>query len=157
MAALQGANMVGADTRCTNNGTSSLFAFVKVAQPGDIFGSPSFIRSVRTKANAGIEPIDSLQVIFDNTVDCGTVGFQPPGIGHDDMFTFPNPAHDILTIQVPGNEIFTAEIRDLAGRVRVTNTFHIQMEMDISVLQQGIFFLHVWNSRHHFTQKIVKE
>ncbi|HNL38001.1 MAG TPA: DUF1028 domain-containing protein, partial [Saprospiraceae bacterium] len=35
MAALQGANMVGADTRCTDNGTSSLSAFLRVAQPGD--------------------------------------------------------------------------------------------------------------------------
>ena len=42
MGALQGANMVGADMRCTNNGTSSLFAFVKVAQPSDTFGASFF-------------------------------------------------------------------------------------------------------------------
>ena len=46
MGALQGANIVGADFRCTNNGTSSLFAFVKVAQPSDTFGNPSFLLSV---------------------------------------------------------------------------------------------------------------
>ena len=66
MAALQGANMVGADTRCSTNGTSSLFAFVKVAQPDDTFGSPSFKVSVRTQDNTGIEPIDSLQTLFNN-------------------------------------------------------------------------------------------
>ncbi|NND94628.1 MAG: DUF1028 domain-containing protein, partial [Flavobacteriales bacterium] len=43
MAAMQGANVVGADTRCASNGTSSLFAFVKVAQPDDTFGDPSFL------------------------------------------------------------------------------------------------------------------
>ncbi|MFK5856272.1 MAG: DUF1028 domain-containing protein, partial [Bacteroidota bacterium] len=48
MAALQGANMVGADSRCASNGTSSLFAFVKVAQPDDVFGNPSFLQSLRT-------------------------------------------------------------------------------------------------------------
>ncbi|MCF8238975.1 MAG: DUF1028 domain-containing protein [Saprospiraceae bacterium] len=157
MAALQGANMVGADTRCAANGTSSLFAFVKVAQAGDDFGSPSFIRSVRTKANAGIEPIDSLQIIFDNTVDCGTVSIHPPEFGQDDMYTFPNPTQDLLHIQVPGNEFFTAEIRDLTGRVLTKNSFQFQMEMDISALQNGILFLHVWNNQRHFTKKIVKE
>ena len=35
MAALQGGNVAGADTRCLQNGTSSLSAFVRVAQPGD--------------------------------------------------------------------------------------------------------------------------
>src|SRR5215217_117700 len=35
MAALQGAKMIGADSRCTANGTSSLFAFVKVSKPAD--------------------------------------------------------------------------------------------------------------------------
>ena len=70
MAALQGANMVGADTRCISNGTSSLFAFVKVSQPSDIFGSPSFNISVRTHSNSGIEPIDSLQNLFDYEYNC---------------------------------------------------------------------------------------
>ena len=64
MAALQGANMPGADTRCSLNGTSSLFAFIKVAQPTDVFGSPSFNISVRTTDNSNIEPIDSLQIMF---------------------------------------------------------------------------------------------
>ena len=74
MGALQGANMVGADVRCTNNGTSSLFAFVKVAQPSDIFGSPSFLLSVRTGSNDQVEPITELQTLFDADRDCETLG-----------------------------------------------------------------------------------
>ena len=50
MAALQGANMVGADSRCTGNGTSSLFAFVKVSQPSDTFGNPSSIHSATLRS-----------------------------------------------------------------------------------------------------------
>lgn len=73
MAALQGANMVGADTRCAPDGTSSLFAFVKVSQPSDAFGSPSFLVSVRTYDNSGIEPIDSLQILFDQMSSCGAL------------------------------------------------------------------------------------
>jgi uncharacterized Ntn-hydrolase superfamily protein len=73
MAALQGANMAGADTRCSGNGTSSLFAFIKVAQPTDMFGSPSFNISVRTHSNSNIEPIDSLQIMFDLSHNCSSL------------------------------------------------------------------------------------
>ena len=73
MAALQGANMTGADTRCSGNGTSSLFAFIKVAQPTDMFGSPSFNISVRTHSNSNIEPIDSLQIMFDISHNCSSL------------------------------------------------------------------------------------
>lgn len=157
MAALQGANMVGADTRCASNGTSSLFAFVKVAQPGDVFGSPSFVRSVRTKANAGIEPIDSLQIIFDNTVDCGTVPIIPSPDGSSFIHVFPNPVQNNLTLQVSGSEAYIAEIRDLTGRVLTSAIFTDQLDLDISSLQKGMLFLNVWNDQHHFTEKIIKE
>ena len=73
MAALQGANIPGADTRCSPNGTSSLFAFIKVAQPTDMFGSPSFNISVRTHNNSNIEPIDSLQIMFDISHNCSSL------------------------------------------------------------------------------------
>lgn len=76
MAALQGANMVGADTRCAPDGTSSLFAFVKVAQPSDPIGTPSLLASVRTHDNSGIEPIDSLQILFDQTHNCTLIGLE---------------------------------------------------------------------------------
>jgi len=65
MAAMQGANVVGADTRCAPFGNSSLFAFLKVAQPSDAFGAPSLLLSVRTSGFQRIEPIDSLQSLFD--------------------------------------------------------------------------------------------
>ncbi|PTM03946.1 MAG: secretion protein [Bacteroidetes bacterium] len=68
MAALQGANVVGADRRCTKNESSSLFAFIKVAQKEDSFGEPSLLLSVRTHAGDSIEPIDSLQVLFNEAL-----------------------------------------------------------------------------------------
>jgi len=65
MAALQGANIVGADRRCAPNKSSSLFAFVKVAQKADIFGTPSLKLSFRSHSGDQIEQIDSFQSIFD--------------------------------------------------------------------------------------------
>lgn len=69
MAAMQGAKMVGADTRCAPNNSSTLFAYVKVAKATDIDGAnPSFKITVKTKMNDKIEPIDSLQKLFNKKI-----------------------------------------------------------------------------------------
>jgi len=70
MAALQGAKSIGADTRCFANGSSSLFAFLSVSLPNDSFGYPSISFSVNTKFGERIEPIDSLQHLFDLQYTC---------------------------------------------------------------------------------------
>ena len=54
MAAMQGANIIGADTRCAGFGTSSLFAFLKVAQTDDLPGNPSLLVAVKTTGAQGI-------------------------------------------------------------------------------------------------------
>jgi uncharacterized Ntn-hydrolase superfamily protein len=97
MAALQGAKMVGADTRCSSDGTSSLFAFVKVAQPTDTYGDPSFILTVKTHDNSHIEPIDSLQVIFDAAHFCETISV--PENRKSGIILFPNPAGNEIEIR----------------------------------------------------------
>ena len=97
MAALQGAKMVGADTRCSSDGTSSLFAFVKVAQPTDTYGDPSFILTVKTHDNSHIEPIDSLQVIFDAAHFCETI-FVPEN-RKSGIILFPNPTGNEIEIR----------------------------------------------------------
>jgi len=64
MAALQGANVPGADTRCTSEGVSSLSAFLRVARPGDTTGT--FYMDLQVvETPFGVEPIDSLQQLFD--------------------------------------------------------------------------------------------
>ena len=57
MAAMQGANIVGADSRCADNGTSSLFAFLKVAHRDDVQGNPGFLVSVRIMTEMGLSPL----------------------------------------------------------------------------------------------------
>ncbi len=66
MAALEGAHMIGADSRCAENGTSSLFAFIKVAQPDDSENEPSLALQVVTAHGDGIEPISELRKIYNN-------------------------------------------------------------------------------------------
>ena len=63
MAALQGANIPGADSRCLNNNTSSLSAFIRVAKPLDEEGDYYLDLNVNNTSN-GVEPIDLLQELY---------------------------------------------------------------------------------------------
>lgn len=74
MAALQGANVAGADTRCLDEGVSSRSAFLRVAYPGD---DPEALTLdlVVSLTPFGVEPIDVLQAEF-NAWN-GTSGLTP--------------------------------------------------------------------------------
>ncbi len=91
---MQGAKVVGADTRCSNNQTSSLFAFLKVALPADTAASLNL--GVTTNATDSIEPIDSLQYLFDSKVLCFPLhirNYEANGIS-----VTPVPAHGSVSI-----------------------------------------------------------
>lgn len=63
MAALQGANTPGADSRCLQSGVSSKSAYIEVARSTDAATAPYLHISTRWKT--GKEPIDTLQKMFD--------------------------------------------------------------------------------------------
>ena len=65
MEALQGAKVVGADTRCMADGISSIGAFLRVAQPDDPVNNLYLDYNIPI-ADDGVDPIDSLQVLIDN-------------------------------------------------------------------------------------------
>jgi uncharacterized Ntn-hydrolase superfamily protein len=156
MAALQGANIVGADTRCSSNGTSSLFAFVKVAQPTDAFGSPSFKLSVRTHDGAGIEPIDSLQTMFDAAHSC-QLGLQEKPF--DELFNiFPNPTEDLMSIHFNEELIGNMEVNiiDLDGKVVITEKVDQDQSIDLSHLSSGSYQIRIRANGWLRTSMIVK-
>lgn len=159
MAALQGANVVGADTRCAPNGTSSLFSFVKVAQPDDIFGSPSFLVSVRTSANAGIEPIDSLQVLFNLAHECSGVGMQEQSLFDDQYIMYPNPAKHKLFIENmnPGTSNHYMSINNITGTLMHECVYKTNYDADISSFPAGIYFIRIVNQGKTYTSKFIKE
>jgi uncharacterized Ntn-hydrolase superfamily protein len=114
MAAMQGANVVGADTRCTTNGTSSLFAFLKVAQPDDEFGSPSLVLGVITSDGDGIEPVDSLQTLFDNWFM--TVNNENRAVTQK-LAVFPNPTTDQIQVRIPFAGKSTVRLYNVEGQL----------------------------------------
>lgn len=104
MASLQGANVPGADTRCLNQGVSSLSAFVRVAMPDDLPGA-FWCDLVVPSTPWGVEPIDSLQALFDQWLVWTKVNDQPfkqPNRAK----VYPNPAINQITFEINpgGNE-----------------------------------------------------
>ena len=98
MAALQGANVPGADTRCLKQGTSSLSAFVRVAQTGDTLGT-FWCDLLVPSTPYGVEPIDSLQVLFDEWLiwtGMEDKPFEQPNRAK----VYPNPATDQVTFEI---------------------------------------------------------
>lgn len=64
MAALQAANVPGADTRCLANNKPAISAFIRVARPGDVPGSFFLDLNVNNTSSTQ-NPIDLLQGLFD--------------------------------------------------------------------------------------------
>lgn len=145
MAALQGANMVGADSRCATNGTSSLFAFVKVSKPTDTYGNPSFLVSVRTANGAGIEPIDSLQVKFSAIHNCGLADLKEEPSNPDASqlpYIYPNPVENALNMpSYLYQNGMSYTILSIEGKVVQSGTVNKQQEIDTSKLRKGSYFL----------------
>ncbi len=156
MAALQGAKVVGADTRCATNGTSSLFAFVKVAQPSDVFGSPSFLVSVRTADGDGIEPIDTLQVLFDAAHTCSALELVEQQNPFWDLKIFPNPVENKFNITTNSKEIVSLTIMTVSGRILHQTDFQYSCEIDLSKYASGVHIIQLKSIDGIIRQKIIK-
>lgn len=103
MAALQGAKVIGADTRCLDDGTSSLSAFLRVAQPDD----PSYLIYLDLNVPstpAGMDPIDSLQTLVDVWGGCyiSSTGMDLQQLQID---IFPNPSSGQVILRCKGSEL----------------------------------------------------
>ncbi len=113
MAAMQGANVVGADARCASAGTSSTSAFLRVFKPDDNRNHPYLELNV-AEAPRGVEPIDSLQRLFDRWRQTG--GSDPAGL--KTVRVFPNPANGQLRVQnLPEETVYQIKWYDLNGRL----------------------------------------
>jgi uncharacterized Ntn-hydrolase superfamily protein len=100
MAALQGAKVIGADTRCINHGISSLSAFLRVGQPDDPYNDLYLDLNVPSIL-PGVDPIDSLQVLFDQWGGCLTSGIQK-AMNQIITNVFPNPGSSSIQFHLSG-------------------------------------------------------
>lgn len=155
MAALQGANVIGADTRCNSNGTSSLFAFVKVAQPTDNFGEPSFNISVRTANNSGIEPIDSLQTKFNMIHSCSGLDLKETKNFKDFFSIYPNPSSDFIIVENKTEENYDLFLYDINKNLILNESIYGNKKINISKYKNGTYLLKITNMNRTVIKKII--
>lgn len=144
MAAMQGAKVPGADTRCLSNGTSSMFAFIKVAKPGDDPGNP-MLRLFVSYNPLGIEPIDSLQALFDLAAPC-----LPNAVDEKQRdFRFgisPNPTSGAFSLQFLSGKAATDHLRmdvfDATGK-QVLHRSEAKAGQEFIVEKPGVYFVRV--------------
>lgn len=113
MQSLQGANVPGADSRCLNEGVSSLSAFVRVARPDDEEDNLYLDLNVPF-TNFGVEPIDELQVLFDFWLLTSVTEEELA----NQIRVFPNPATTMIEIDLGGvsvNDQTYVEIYSVTG------------------------------------------
>lgn len=158
MAALQGAKIPGADSRCLALGVSSKSAFIRVARPSDTLGTFYLDLDVPS-VPLGAEPIDSLQTLFDGWLEL-VVGVKE-GKSSPNLFrVYPNPATTHLVIDCNGsvNNLAEYSIMDLTGRSLQQEKFSgIKKKIDISRLDKGVYFLVIkkdgqWAGTHKFVK-----
>jgi uncharacterized Ntn-hydrolase superfamily protein len=141
MAAMQGAKVVGADTRCNNQNTSSLFAFLQMAKPTDTYGNPSINISLKTKQGDGIEPIDSLQTMFDALSACAPLTAHQ--VESKQAFRiYPNPANESICVIFDShkNQQVRMVVRNIYGAIQfVEHNVTSNSSFDISKLPRGIY------------------
>ena len=158
MGAIKGAKMVGADSRCAPYNTSSLFAFLKVMQPTDTFGKPSLLLSLKTHSNSSIEPIDSLEKMFNNTKVCleNSVNIPSRRSNLQSFSLVPNPSSDILRITAPGShDVSHCRVYDLYGNEILKFEMGRLYNLNVSEWQKGIYIVEWVNGEGIINKKLV--
>jgi uncharacterized Ntn-hydrolase superfamily protein len=111
MAALQGAKVVGADTRCIPRNTSSRSSFIRVARPQDTLGV-LYLHLAVYDTPVNKDPIDSLQVLFNQWI--------PTSVEENSSLTpkqivlyqnYPNPFNPSTTIKFSINNRLNINIK----------------------------------------------
>jgi uncharacterized Ntn-hydrolase superfamily protein len=135
MAALQGANVPGADTRCLPAGISSKSAFIRVAKPDDELGD-LFLEINVPIVPEGVEPIDTLQTLFDEWKAI-QISSNENIDNQSFIHVFPNPTKGDFTIEISENKFspnMTISLYDVEGK----NIFTQSMTTRKMVISRGL-------------------
>ncbi|NNM23521.1 MAG: DUF1028 domain-containing protein [Flavobacteriaceae bacterium] len=155
MAALQGANFAGADSRCLVDGTSSTTAYLLVYRADDDPNDP-YLRLNVGQQQPGIEPIDILQGLYDDFLAVEDFNVK------NKLSIYPNPASSILTISRDTSlELEMISVFDVNGKLLILfdnlKNDMLEQDLDISTLTTGVYFLKVDTDQGRASLKFVKQ
>lgn len=152
MAALQGAKIPGADSRCSDEGVSSLSAYMIVAKPTD--AAPDFFLNLNVENVFPADPIDVLQDQYDNWKLTSVGGFSNNHI----VNIYPNPSAGNKEITIAGSSAIS-EIRflDFKGDTIFRKKANSHEEtIDLRQLRPGLYMVELIGiNREKYTRKLV--
>jgi len=152
MASLQGAKVIGADTRCTIENVSSLSAFLRVAQEDDNANN-IYLDLIVPSTPDQLDPIDSVQTLYNtwqNTIDIDQVE-------NDELYIFPNPTKGELIIENQNLQNSTITLFTISGqKLQEIKPLHTKLSLQIGHLKPGLYLLRLSGENHKtLTRKIV--
>lgn len=144
MAAMQGANIPGADSRCLDEGVSSRSSFLRVAKPDDTFNNYYLDLHVPVTP-FGVEPIDSLQSAYDNWKAVNST--ENGSLREETIKIFPNPTSQFATIEIENFNLtkeYLIEVADLTGKKLVEkNMEEKRLKLDLKNFNSGVYFVNL--------------
>ncbi len=164
MAAMQGAKVVGADTRCTGSNKSSISSFLRIRKPGDTVGT-QYLELVVGNTTGSKDPIDSLQVLYNQWLltNVGSAG-EEVAVSPELYQNFPNPFNPLTKIKfsIPKASYVTLKVFDIKGR-SVANLINENMNPGVYYspfngegLSSGVYF-YALETKDINTGKVFKE
>lgn len=157
MAAMQGANIAGADVRCLDRGTSSTSAFLRVVRPTDNPDEPYLNLSI-LEMPFGEEPIDSLQTLFSEwELVNDTRNLTEANV----LAVYPNPSGGRVNLQVASDAAITRiAVYTLYGQMLVQHDYTVTQEVTLETKDwpAGTYYLKVQLSEGQMLmRKLVKD
>lgn len=141
MAAMQAANVPGADSRCLIGGVSSLSAFLRVARSDDLADNLWLDLNIPFTPS-GTDPIDALQTAYDNWKTTASKNLQ----SDSRLIVSPQPASSTLLIEFQDNFVRPDRIRlyDQQGVMVLDQSCSpsaTSIHLEIGSLQSGLYIL----------------
>ncbi|MDA9715277.1 DUF1028 domain-containing protein [Bacteroidota bacterium] len=155
MAAMLAARVVGADTRCFSEGTSSLSAFLRMALPTDNYNQ--LLLDINVAGTApNVEPIDVLENKFiqwknDHPTYCQNLSF-PSFTDENSIRIHPNPTEGIVYISGV-EETTIIEVYNIKG-VLVDST--VGNSISLNPHPNGVYIIKIKDGDHVEELKITK-
>ena len=142
MAALQGANVVGADSRCSDEGVSSLSAFLRIARSTDRADSLMLDMNIGATP-VGADPIDALERAYNNWRAVGSVDESKEWL--DNVKVYLSPTNEVVFIEFPRDVLLPDEIAivNLLGQVVIAKRLNEgvrRVELALNGLPDGIYW-----------------
>lgn len=155
MAAMQGANLPGADSRCLGDGTSSKTAYLLVYHADDNPNEP-YLRLNVIPQSPGVEPIDILQDMYDQFLTVTDYELKSK------LRLYPNPVTDELILSIDNSVVLKGiSVYDVSGKQLIQpdnfEVHDLKLKINVSHLPSGIYFLKVATNEGITSLKFVKQ